>query len=328
MGKARLLLALILLAACGVVHGQNTCVSPWCVTGVAMTVNGAAANSVPAGGVINITVSFSTSVAMTGATLGASIWDPTKIQIPNVGIWQTGVSFAANQTLAAQSFNFTAPATPGTYTVAAGAWNPDGTTGLWDGAAQTFAVTAPPAGAPVASPTCYPPAAAAFSSTLTASAPATAPAFIETWFCPDPAGKNGYVGNGFYGYVSELVPNWSALWVSWIFAPKATLDAAWKAYASNNDQELRPLEQAQLANTWPPATAFLRGTLPAPVTTGSTVYYVVQQANKFVAIPVGTAPVGTACDMTQSVDGMNGVARSSVTWYGSVKPLAVVAPCG
>jgi hypothetical protein len=163
---------------------------------------------------------------------------------------------------------------------------------------------------------------------MTSSAPALGTAFISTWFCPNPAGKNGYQGYSVVGYLSELLPNWSAILSSLSTTPKATLDAMWAADVIDNDHELDGLAQAQLANTWPPATAFLRGTLPAPVTIGSTVYYVVQQAGKYIALPVGTAPVGTTCDMTQSVNNMNGVPTSAVTWYGSVHVLAVVAPCG
>lgn len=177
-------------------------------------------------------------------------------------------------------------------------------------------------------PPCYPPAAVAWSTTMTSVPPAMGPAFIMTWFCPDPAGMNGYSGYGFVGYVSELIPNWSAVFTALALAPKAAIDAMWTANVTDSDHELDAFAQAQLARTWPPATAFLRGTLPPPVTTGSTVYYVVQQADKFVAIPIGTAPVGTACDMTQSMDNMNGVPVAKVTWYGSVHSLIVVAPCG
>lgn len=322
----RILLALTLLWSAHA-FAQNTCGGIWCMTGITIKASGVDVTTVAPGGTVTITVAFqnTSSSAQPAVTLGVSIFDPTKTQITGSGVWLPGNNFTAGQTIVT-TFDFIAPATPGTYTIGAGVWTSDGANPLWDGAAQAFLVTAPATAARVHA-SCYPPAAVAFSSSLTSSPPAAGPAFIETWFCPDPAGQNGYVGYGFYGYVSELVPNWATLWVSWLFAPKATLDAAIDQYASGNDQELRPLEQAQLANTWPPSTAFLRGNLPPPVTSAPTVYYVIQQANKFLAIPVGTAPVGTACDMTQSVDGMYGVPTSAVTWAGSVHPLAVVAKC-
>lgn len=112
------------------------------MTGVTMTVNGQAATTVAPGAVITVTVSFTSAVAVTGATLGVSVFDPVKTQQPG-GVWETGVSFTAGQTVVAIPLTFTAPSTPGTYTVGAGAWLGDGSNPFWDGAAQTFRVTAP-----------------------------------------------------------------------------------------------------------------------------------------------------------------------------------------
>jgi hypothetical protein len=158
------LLAAVLLALVPVLaRAQNTCTSPvvWCMTGVTVSVNGVAqpgAVTAPVGASITVGVSFSSTVAQTNETLGVSVWDPTKTtQLPSVGTWQTGVSFTAGQTIGAQAFTFTAPTTPGTYTIAAGVWNADGTTALYDGAAQTLLVTAtaPPPFVPVLPP-CFP----------------------------------------------------------------------------------------------------------------------------------------------------------------------------
>lgn len=175
--------------------------------------------------------------------------------------------------------------------------------------AQAFAQT--PA------PTCYPPNAmnvtlttqpAAFTDWLMAANPS----WVLTWFCPSAASPSGFLGNSLVGYRSELLPNWSALTAS----GKASLDALWNANVAS-DPELAPLATAQLTATWP----------APPKTTGTIVYYVIQQADAYVAVPVGTAPLGTACNASQSVDGMLGVPAAAVTWYGSVKPVAVVAPC-
>lgn len=58
------------------------------------------------------------------------------------------------------------------------------------------------------------------------------------------------------------------------------------------------------------------------------VYTVIKQENKFVLLPVGTAPAGTTCDTTQSVNGKYAVPRDQVTWSGTIEPLVVVAQCG
>lgn len=60
----------------------------------------------------------------------------------------------------------------------------------------------------------------------------------------------------------------------------------------------------------------------------TTVYTVVKSTDRFVMLPVGTAPAGTACDTSQSVNGKYVIPRDTVTWSGNVKPLVVVADCG
>lgn len=73
-----------------------------------------------------------------------------------------------------------------------------------------------------------------------------------------------------------------------------------------------------------PPTPQPPGTLTVTV---QTVYQVIGTANAFALIPVGNAPAGTQCDTTQSILGRYVVPRESVTWYGSVRPQAVVADC-
>lgn len=58
-----------------------------------------------------------------------------------------------------------------------------------------------------------------------------------------------------------------------------------------------------------------------------TVYTVVKREDRFVMLPVGTAPAGTPCITDQQVNGYYVVPRSVVTWSGSVRPDVVVAPC-
>lgn len=166
-------------------------------------------------------------------------------------------------------------------------------------------------------PDCYPPSAINYRITLSPPSytdwiAATNPYWIVTWFCSSTTDPTGFVGTSLVGYRSELLPNWASLSSS----PKAALDALW---ASNvqNDPELLTVAQAQLQATWPGA---LR-------TTGTQVFYVIQQSDKFIATQVGTVAVGTMCNRTQTVNGMYGVPVASVTWLGNVKPLVVVAAC-
>lgn len=59
----------------------------------------------------------------------------------------------------------------------------------------------------------------------------------------------------------------------------------------------------------------------------TTVYYVIQRENRFVLLPVGTIPEGTACINTEYVNGFYAVDRNSVTWTGGTQPMVVVAQC-
>jgi len=57
-------------------------------------------------------------------------------------------------------------------------------------------------------------------------------------------------------------------------------------------------------------------------------YYVIQQVNKFILLPVGTVPAGTACDSTEYVNGYYVVPTDQVIWSGTIRPFVVVAQCG
>jgi hypothetical protein len=59
-----------------------------------------------------------------------------------------------------------------------------------------------------------------------------------------------------------------------------------------------------------------------------TVFYVIQRENRFVMLPVGTVPVGTACSSTEYVNGYFVVDRNLVEWSSGTRPLVVVAQCG
>jgi hypothetical protein len=62
-------------------------------------------------------------------------------------------------------------------------------------------------------------------------------------------------------------------------------------------------------------------------TTTPDVYNVVKRDNGFVLVRVGTAPLNTLCDRTQTVNGYYAIPVSAVTWSGTVKPIVVVAQC-
>lgn len=64
------------------------------------------------------------------------------------------------------------------------------------------------------------------------------------------------------------------------------------------------------------------------VTLEPTVYTVVKRTDRFVLLPVGSAPVGTQCIATETLNGHYVIPRSAVTWSGSVRPDVVVAKCG
>jgi hypothetical protein len=58
-----------------------------------------------------------------------------------------------------------------------------------------------------------------------------------------------------------------------------------------------------------------------------TVYTVIKSRDRFVALPVGTVPLGTVCDSSQPILAYHVVPVSKVTWTGSARPEAVVAKC-
>lgn len=95
-----------------------------------------------------------------------------------------------------------------------------------------------------------------------------------------------------------------------------------RVYASSTYGESGPSNVAQKVITPP---------LPKPPTgltvADGTAFTVLKREDRFVLLPVGTVPAGTACDTTQSVNGMYVVPRDAVTWSGTVKPVVVVSAC-
>jgi len=88
-------------------------------------------------------------------------------------------------------------------------------------------------------------------------------------------------------------------------------------------------------NSWEPrldgemTMAEINGTgeIKTLVTIEPQVYNVVKREDRFLLVYVGTAPIGTICDPTQSVNGKYVVPVSAVTWAGTVKPVVVVGTC-
>ena len=64
------------------------------------------------------------------------------------------------------------------------------------------------------------------------------------------------------------------------------------------------------------------------VVTVETIYTVVRTNNRFLLLPAGTVPLGTPCDVDNSVNGKYAVDTDEVTWTGNIRPQVVVAECG
>ncbi len=66
-------------------------------------------------------------------------------------------------------------------------------------------------------------------------------------------------------------------------------------------------------------------------TISPTAYSVIKSAEQLVLLPVGTVPLGTACDTAQGVvrggNVFNVVPTAAVTYSGSARPLVVLAAC-
>jgi hypothetical protein len=63
------------------------------------------------------------------------------------------------------------------------------------------------------------------------------------------------------------------------------------------------------------------------VTLATPAYSVAKSTNRLILIQVGTVPLGTLCDATQSVNGHYAVPYTAVTWSGSTRPKLVMAKC-
>lgn len=67
---------------------------------------------------------------------------------------------------------------------------------------------------------------------------------------------------------------------------------------------------------------------PPPFVTVSTVAYTITNANDRLAfLIVGSVPLGTLCDRSQSANGFNVVPRAAVTFDGATRPTAVLGRC-
>ena len=68
--------------------------------------------------------------------------------------------------------------------------------------------------------------------------------------------------------------------------------------------------------------------LPHFVTVAESVYTIFRQPGKIILVPVGTIPLGTACDVTQTVNGRYSVPMDDVEWSGNIDPVIIFAECG
>ncbi len=78
----------------------------------------------------------------------------------------------------------------------------------------------------------------------------------------------------------------------------------------------------------PPPKPNAPGAMSAVTVTGPTAYVIEKASDRLVALPAGTVPLGTPCDISQPVLGLYVVPRAAVTWTGTVRSLAVLASCG
>lgn len=86
-------------------------------------------------------------------------------------------------------------------------------------------------------------------------------------------------------------------------------------------------------NSAPSTVACATTTPPAPnppvlQTIDTVAFNVVKRLDRFAYVPVGSVPLGTACDATQTIDGFHVVPRATVAWLGALRPKVVVAKCG
>lgn len=95
------------------------------------------------------------------------------------------------------------------------------------------------------------------------------------------------------------------------------------AYNSAN-----PVQESDFSNE---ATKTILPLVPMPpsmlTVVNELVWDIVKQDNKYVFLGVGTVPMGTQCDPTQTVNGRYAVPNDAVIWFGNVRPPVVVADC-
>jgi hypothetical protein len=68
-------------------------------------------------------------------------------------------------------------------------------------------------------------------------------------------------------------------------------------------------------------------TVTSFVVSEQTAYTMARIENAFILLPIGTVPLGTACDVNQSVNGKYVVHVDNVTWDSSNEAYVVVADC-
>ncbi len=88
-----------------------------------------------------------------------------------------------------------------------------------------------------------------------------------------------------------------------------------RAYTTANNKESLPSNPASL-------------TLLNITSKEETVYTVAKETDRWVFLPVGTAPLGTPCISNQSANDYFAVPRTYVVWSGNVRPPLVFTHCG
>jgi len=143
------------------------------------------------------------------------------------------------------------------------------------------------------------------------------------WYCK---GVAAWYRVGFMGHWSELVPGWRQLATALYENDDATRQGAWNQYITTSDAEHDP-KYSDVATMYSALYKAHDDQFRFPTVKAETVYDIVKQDGRILMLPVGTIALGTTCDELNVANGLNGVPRDKVTWFGTVRPVVVFAKC-
>lgn len=134
----------------------------------------------------------------------------------------------------------------------------------------------------------------------------------------------GLVQGGPYGDVSITINNPTTT----TFVVPGLAEGTTYYFVTTAFNSANPVQESDFSNEVSKLIPPLVPNPPSMLTVVNMVaFYVVAQENKYVLVAVGEVPNGTTCNPDETVNGHYVVPRTSVNWYGSVQPQAVVAKC-